>query len=58
MNNMISKLTVVLAMQLPFKIMSTIFSHLNLFKDHNVMFNLNNMTTTYRATSFFGYLLI
>ena len=57
MNTMTSLFTFMLAMKLPFKIIRTIFSHLNLLKHQNVMFNLMNMTKIYSVLYFFGYLM-
>ena len=55
--NMPSQLIVVLAMKLPFIIMSIIFSHLNVFKYHNMISNLNIVTTIHLYSSLVGYLL-
>ena len=55
--NMNSQFTVVLAMKLPFIIMSIIFSHLNVFKYHNMISNLNRVTQIHSYSSLVGYLL-
>ena len=57
MNTMTSSFTFVLSMQISLNIMSTIFSHINFFKYHNVVFNLNNVTTIQSVPSLVGYLL-
>ena len=54
MNNMTSYLTVVLDMQLPYKLISTILHHLNLFKYKNMIFNLNNVTKIHADSSLVG----
>ena len=54
---MTSQLTFVLAMKLICRIMSIIFSHLNLFKYQVVIFNLNIMNKIKFSLSFVGYLL-
>ena len=58
MKTMTSKLIVVLVMQLPFNLMSTVFYHINLFKYYNVKFNLKNMTKIHSVPSLVGYLLM
>ena len=57
MKIMTSKLAVVLAMQITFRIMSTIFSHLNLFKYKNMIFNIKSVTKIHYDPSLFGYLM-
>ena len=56
MNIKTSQLTVVFAIHLTFGVMSTIFSHTDLFKYQNMTFNLNNMTKTQSSPYLVGYL--
>ena len=39
------QMTAVFSMDITFRLMSTIFSHIDVFKYQNVNFNLNNVTT-------------
>ena len=56
-NTMTTSLIVVLAIPIPFNIMSTILSRLKPFKYHNVMFNLNKVTAIHSAPSLVGFLM-
>ena len=51
------QLTVVFSMQLPFRLIRTILSHLESFTCHNATFNLKNATIIHSAPYLVGYLL-
>ena len=57
MNITTSKFTVVFSMQLPLRIIITILSYLELFKYHNVKFNLNKVTKIHSSPYLVGYLM-
>ena len=57
MNIMTSQLEVLLTMQLPYRLMIIIFSHLDLFKYQNVIFKVNNVTTMHPHLYLVGYFM-
>ena len=58
MNIMTTQLIVVLTIQIHFSIMSAIFSNMDLFKYHNLMFNLKIATIIHSIPCLVVYLLM
>ena len=57
MKIMMLQLKVVFYVQLPFRVIHIIFFRMELFKHHNVKFDLNSVAIIYSAPFLVGYLL-